>query len=91
MSKKLFIGNIDWGTSKDDLSALFSKHGKVEEVIIITDKISGRPKGYGFITFAKEEDANNAVAKLNGYELNGRKLAVNEANPPRSNNRGNRY
>jgi RNA recognition motif-containing protein len=79
MSKKLFIGNIEWGTTEDDLKELFGKYGDIEEAIIIKDKMSGRSKGFGFVTFANEEDADKAMEALNGYELNGRKLVVNEA------------
>jgi RNA recognition motif-containing protein len=79
MSKKLFIGNIEWGTTEDDLKELFGKYGDIEEAIIIKDRMSGRSKGFGFVTFANEEDADKAMEALNGYELNGRKLVVNEA------------
>jgi RNA recognition motif-containing protein len=79
MSKKLFIGNIEWGVTEDELKELFGKYGEVEEGVIIRDRMSGRSKGFGFITFANEEDADKAMEALNGYELNGRKLAVNEA------------
>lgn len=81
MSNKLFVGNIDWGTKEDDLMALFSQHGNVEEVVIIKDKFSGRSKGFGFVTFTNDEDAQSAVSKLNDYEVNGRKLVVNIAKP----------
>ena len=83
MSKKLFVGNIEWGVSEEDLKKLFSEHGAVEEAVIIKDKFSGRSKGFGFITFTNDEEADNAVSKLNEYELNDRKLSVNEARPPR--------
>lgn len=83
MSKKLFVGNIDWGTTEEGLRELFSQYGEIEEAIIIKDKFSNRSKGFGFVTFAKEEDADKAIAELNEYELNGRKIAVNEAKPPR--------
>jgi RNA recognition motif-containing protein len=79
MSKKLFIGNIEWGATEEDLKELFGQHGEVEEAIIIKDKMSGRSKGFGFITFANEEDADKAMEELNGHELNGRALVVNEA------------
>jgi len=81
MSKKLFIGNIDWGATEDDLRALFSEYGELEEVVIIVDKFSNRPKGFGFITFVNDEDATKAIAELNGHELSGRALVVNEARP----------
>ena len=79
MSKKLFIGNIEWATTQEDLKNLFGEHGTVEEAVIITDKMSGRSKGFGFVTFAEDADADKAMEALNGYELNGRALVVNEA------------
>ncbi|MDD3474896.1 MAG: RNA-binding protein [Candidatus Dojkabacteria bacterium] len=79
MSKKLFIGNIEWATTVEDLKNLFGEHGEIEEAVIITDKMSGRSKGFGFITFVNDADADKAIEALNGYELNGRALVVNEA------------
>jgi len=79
MSKKLFIGNIEWATTQEDLKNLFGEHGTVEEAVIITDKMSGRSKGFGFVTFAEDADADKAMEALNGYDLNGRALVVNEA------------
>lgn len=81
MSKKLFVGNIDWGATEDDLRALFSQYGELEEVVIIVDKFSNRSKGFGFVTFVNDDDAAKAIAELNGHELNGRALVVNEARP----------
>ena len=81
MAKKLFVGNIEWGVTDEDLQKLFADHGEVEEAVIIKDKFSGRPKGFGFVTFVNDEDADKAVEALNDYELNDRKLAVNEARP----------
>jgi RNA recognition motif-containing protein len=81
MSKKLYVGNIEWVVKEPDLEALFGEHGELEEVIIIKDKMSGRSKGFGFVTFANDADADAAMAALDGYELNGRKLTVNEARP----------
>ena len=83
MSKKLFVGNIDWGTSEDDLRALFAEHGEIEEAIIISDRETNRSKGFGFVTFVNAEDADKAVAALNGHQLNERELVVNEARPKR--------
>jgi len=91
MSKKLFVGNIDWNTSEEDLQALFSKCGVVEEAVIIKDKMTNRPKGFGFVSFSNEDEAKEAIAKLNDQELNGRKLVVNEARPPKQYNNNNRY
>ncbi len=81
MAKKLFVGNIEWGVTDEDLQKLFAEHGEVEEAVIIKDKFSGRPKGFGFVTYVNDEDADKAVEALNDYELNDRKLAVNEARP----------
>jgi RNA recognition motif-containing protein len=79
MSKKLFIGNIEWGATEEELMELFGQYGEVEEAIIIKDRMSGRSKGFGFVTFAAEEDADKAMEALNGHDLNGRALVVNEA------------
>ncbi|MBU3918607.1 RNA-binding protein [Patescibacteria group bacterium] len=83
MNKKLFVGNLSYDTSEDALKELFSEAGEVESAVIITDKMSGRSKGFAFIEMAKEEDAEKAVEMLNGKELDGRSLTVNEARPKR--------
>lgn len=83
MSKKLFIGNIEWAVTEDDLKTLFSQYGETEECVIVKDKFSGRSKGFGFVTFTNDEDADKAVAELDGHDLNERKIVVNEARPPR--------
>jgi RNA recognition motif-containing protein len=79
MSKKLFVGNIEWSTTEDDLMELFGQYGEVQEAIIIKDRMSGRSKGFGFVTFAEDADADKAMEALNGHDLNGRELVVNEA------------
>lgn len=81
MSKKLFVGNIEWGTTEEDLKELFGQYGEIEEAIIIKDRMSGRSKGFGFVTFAEDADAEKAIEALSGQELNGRELVVNEARP----------
>ena len=81
MSKKLFIGNIEWNATEEDLRTLFEGIGPVEEVQIIQDKFSGRSKGFGFVTFTNAEDADRAISELDGHDLNGRELHVNEARP----------
>jgi cold-inducible RNA-binding protein len=81
MSNKLFVGGISWDTKEEDLQKIFEKVGKVVEVVIIKDKFSGRSKGFGFVTMETEEDAKKAIAELNGKELDGRNLTVNEARP----------
>ncbi len=83
MANKLFVGNIDWNATDDDLRAAFSSFGEIEEVVIVTDKFSGRSKGFGFVTFVNEEDAQKAIAEMDGYDLKGRKIAVSEARPPK--------
>jgi len=83
MNKKLFVGNLSYDTSEDALKELFSEAGEVESAVIITDKMSGRSKGFAFIEMAKEEDAEKAVEMLNGKEIDGRSLTVNEARPKR--------
>lgn len=82
MSKKLFVGNLDWNTSQEDLNAAFAAHGEVEEAIIIKDQ-AGRSKGFGFVTYTDDAAADAAVSALNGAELGSRKIAVSEARPPK--------
>lgn len=83
MSKKLFIGNIDWNATQDELQALFAPFGETEECVIVTDKFSGRSKGFGFVSFTNDADADKAVEALNGTKLKNRDLVVNEARPPK--------
>jgi len=80
MSKKIFVGNLSFNTTESDLDGLFAQVGPVESVAIITDRATGRSKGFGFVEMSNE-DADNAIAKLNGTELAGRSLTVNEARP----------
>ncbi|MDA1060982.1 MAG: RNA-binding protein [bacterium] len=83
MAKKLFIGNLDWGVTDEDLQAKFAEFGDIEEAIVIKDKFSGRSKGFGFVSFADDAAADKAVEALNGQDFKGRDLVVNEARPPR--------
>lgn len=85
MAKKLFVGNLDWGLTEEELRELFSEFGEIEEVIIITDRASGRSKGFGFVTFVDDKSADDAIAKLDGQDLKDRKIVVNEARPPKEN------
>lgn len=80
-NKKLFVGGISWNLTEEELKEAFSKVGEVEEAKIITDRVSGRSKGFGFITMATAEDAVKAVEEMNGVELDGRAITVNEARP----------
>ncbi len=79
MSNKLFVGNIEWTTTVDELGQFFSQCGDVEDARIITDRETGKSRGFGFITYIEEKDAKEAVEVLNEQELNGRKIFVNEA------------
>ena len=79
MSKKIFVGNLSFQTTENDLNDAFAQHGPVEAVAIITDRETGRSKGFGFVTMT--DGADKAIAQLSGSELNGRMLTVNEARP----------
>ena len=81
MSKRLFVGSIAWATTNDALKRHFEQVGAVEEASVLMDKMSGRSRGFGFVTMANDADADAAVAKLNGSELDGRKIVVSEARP----------
>lgn len=81
MSKKLYVGSLSYDTTEDALKDLFSQAGTVESASIIVDKISGRSKGFGFVEMSTEEEAQRVVAELNGKELDGRTIVVNEARP----------
>jgi RNA recognition motif-containing protein len=83
MVKKLYVGNMSFDTTEDALHALFAGVGSVESVNIITDRMSGRPKGFGFVEMATEEDAQAAISQLNGATLDGRQIRVAEARPQR--------
>ena len=79
MSKKIFVGNLSFQTTENDLTEAFAQHGTVEEVAIVTERDTGRSKGFGFVTMT--DGADKAIAELSGSELKGRMLAVNEARP----------
>jgi len=81
MSTKLFVGNLSFNTTQEQLQDLFAAHGNVIEVDVIMDKFSGRPRGFGFVTMESKEAADAAVQALNGKEIDGRALTVNEARP----------
>lgn len=81
MAKKLFVGNLPYSISEDEVKSFFSEAGTVESVKIITDQYSGRSKGFGFVEMASDAEADKAVEMLNGKELQERALIVNEARP----------
>ena len=80
MSKKLFVGNLSFQTTESDITNTFAQYGSIESVQIITDRDTGRSKGFGFVVM-DEEGANKAIAELNGSQVDGRALTVNEAKP----------
>lgn len=79
MSKKLFVGGLSWGTEESRLQEIFSQHGNVSEVKIVFDRDTGRSKGFGFVTFDDPGAASAAIKALDGSELDGRRIKVNEA------------
>ncbi len=81
MAKKLFVGGIPWATTSDDLQTLFSAHGTVSSATVISDKMTGRSRGFGFVEFANDAEADAAAAALNNTDYNGRTLVVKEARP----------
>ena len=98
MQKKLFIGGLSWDTNESGLRAAFERFGDIEEVKIITDRNTGRSRGFGFITFSDEAAAQTAMREMDGTELDNRNIKVNEAHERkpgrggggrRFNNRGN--
>jgi RNA recognition motif-containing protein len=79
--KNIFVGNLDFGATEDAVRSLFEAYGTVERVSIITDRDTGRAKGFGFVEMTANAEADRAIAELNGRELEGRALNVNEARP----------
>jgi RNA recognition motif-containing protein len=78
---KLYVGNLSYSTGESDLRELFAAYGAVESVAVITDRDSGRSKGFGFVEFGNDDEARNAISALSGQEYGGRALTVNEARP----------
>ena len=93
---KMYVGNLSFETTENDLQDLFEQHGTVNEVRLMMDRMTGRSRGFAFVTMNDGAQANAAMSGLNGRELNGRTLTVNEARPreersgPRSNSGGKR-
>ena len=88
----IYVGNLPYSISENELKNVFTEHGEVAGVNIITDKYSGRSKGFAFVEMPNQEEAENAIRSLNETQLNGRSIKVNEARPRRErsyNNRGN--
>ncbi|MBZ5598207.1 MAG: RNA-binding protein [Acidobacteriia bacterium] len=79
--KNIFVGNLDFNTSEDELRQMFGAYGQVDRVSIMTDRETGRSRGFGFVEMANAEDGEKAIAALNGTQVGGRTLNVNEARP----------
>lgn len=90
MNKKLYVGGLSYDTTEDGLKDLFSQVGTVDSATIIMDKFSGRSKGFGFVEMSTEEEAQKAIDELNGKELDGRTIVVNEAKPMKKRTFGDR-
>lgn len=81
MGKKLYVGGLSYDTTEATLKETFAQAGAVESAAIITDRMSGRSKGFGFVEMSTDDEAQQAIAALNGKELDGRTITVNEARP----------
>lgn len=81
MGKKLYVGNLSYDVNDADLEQLFAQHGSVQSAQVIQDRMTGRSKGFGFVEMASDEEAQAAIAALNGKDYSGRALTVNEAKP----------
>jgi len=81
MSNKLFVGNLSFNTTENDLQAAFAAHGTVTETNLMMDRETGRARGFGFITMSSADEAQKAIAAMNGKEIDGRALTVNVAKP----------
>jgi RNA recognition motif-containing protein len=88
MSKKIYVGNLPFSSSEDDIRSLFSQYGTVNSVSLITDRDTGRPRGFGFVEM--EDGADEAIRALDNHSLEGRNLKVNEAKPRESHGGGGR-
>jgi cold-inducible RNA-binding protein len=93
MANKLYVGNLPYSTTGDELQQTFSQAGQVSEAVVMMDKMTGRSRGFGFVTMVSDEDAQKAVELFNGKDFGGRAIVVNEARPmeqraPRSSDRG---
>ena len=79
--KKIFVGNLSFGATEDSVRTMFEAYGAVDRVSIVTDRDSGQPRGFGFVEMGSNSEADRAISELNGRELDGRALNINEARP----------
>ena len=87
----IYVGNLSWNLKDQDLSNLFSSHGEVSSAKIVTDKFTGRSKGFGFVEMVNDDQAQAAIAALNGSEVDGRNIVVNESRPKQEGGGGGGY
>ena len=83
MNKKLYVGNLEYSVTGDELKEHFAQAGTVEDSVVISDKYSGRSKGFGFVEMSSDEEAEKAIEMFNGKDFKGRNIIVNEARPAR--------
>ena len=88
MAKKLFVGSLSWNTTDEGLRTAFAPHGEIAEAVVVTDRDTGRSRGFGFVTFEDDEAADQAIAALNGTELDGRTIRVDVAQAKERNRGG---
>ncbi len=88
MNKKLYVGGLPYAVTEDRLEEIFSAHGTVDSARVITDRFTGRSRGFGFVEMSTDEEAQTAIDSLNGTELEGRTLTVNEARPQEKRSEG---
>lgn len=91
MTKKLYVGNLSFSNTEEDLKELFGRHGSVESVSVITDRETGRPRGFAFVEMSEGSAAQDAIRALDGTDFGGRTIKVNEANDRQSPRGGSRY
>ena len=89
MATKLFVGSLPYSTTSDELGKVFSEAGTVTSATVITDRMTGRSKGFGFVEMSSEEEAQNAISQLNGKDMGGRSITVSEARPMQPREGGN--
>ncbi len=88
MGKRLYVGNLPFALTEQELQTLFNPHGQVANTKLITDKYSGRSKGFGFVEMSSDDEAQTAVDKMNGSDVGGRRIIVDNARPMRTQNSG---
>jgi RNA recognition motif-containing protein len=91
MAKNIYVGNLVWDATPDDLLALFQDHGKVTRAQVIMDRETGRSRGFGFVEMESDAEAQKAIEELNGFDYKGRPLTVNEARPREERGGGGGY